>query len=382
MIKYQLLLIAIIITILSYGCQRNYYLIEEAYYQGNYLKTITLINQLSDHFPKQITKFFSHSEKRLAEKLIDTATLYGRTSDFHMLCYIHKLLPELIQIQAITSSTHFQNTYNQLYQRYTTLLPSFLDNEKKLGEMAFKNQDYFLAIARFNRYLHFQKNTTITSSLEYATARASLHLTISPFKIPVNQEQIVFGIPISPYLLNTLTTQIKKKPIPFIAVDTTNKNTPETYTLSGNIIAHYKDTQMIPEQQTIKDTLRYQHDIGGILQWDTYEFEYTIEKVEFTVSLDGDFTLTDSRGHTHSFTVKTRYGQDSQYRKEALTLPHEYYKIEFPIGYTKILDVPLLLDQPEIVKQAIMMFSNDIYDQIKIRFKDITSTGLTSICPY
>ncbi len=369
-------------ALLLSACQKNYYLIEEAYYQGDYLKTVTLINQMSLQFPKQIRHFFDHSEERLANKLVDSAAIYQRTSDFHMLCYIHKLLPELRHLNTRTSSKHFKTAYDQLYQRYTLLLPSFLKNELQLGNAAFETEHYFLAIARFKRYLLFEENETTRKLLLKATQKASLSLQISPFSIPENDAKILFGIQIAPDLLQQLTTQIKGSPIPFISLSMGNSNNQQTYTLSGKIIASYKDTQLLPESVTITDTLRYQHNVGGIPQWDTYEFQYTVKKIEFTVTLKGEFTLTDPRGHTQSFTVYTRYGEDSKYRNETLTLPLNYYKIEFPPGYAKILNVPLLLDESEITHQTLTMFSNDLYQHLTTRFNEITSTSLISSCPY
>ena len=364
------------------GCQKNYYLIEEAYYQGHYLKTVHLINQLAQTYPKQIKLFLAHSEKRLCDKLVQQSEIYISDSPFQGLCYIKALRPELAQIQIHFPSSHFQRTNQHVIRRYSDTLPSFLKREENLGVLSLSEQDYFIAAAHFKRYLHFQENDALSQHLDLALSKAQIHLVISPFDSAPNSPELLFGVNVIKDAVDSINTEITLNPISFVRLKSESTPTSSAYTLVGTITSTYKDTQVVPELITRVDTLRYQHDVGGIPQWDDYEFEYIVERVEFLVTLEGLFTITSPTGSQKTIKVTTNYGHHSQYRKETLNLPHDSYRIEFPAAYNQLLEVPLLIEEDEIVKEAIHIFSTTLYKKVKDYFGNITSSDINHQCHY
>jgi hypothetical protein len=372
----------VIISVILIGCQKNYYLIEEAYYQGHYFKTVTRINQLHDDFPKQINSFLSHSEKRLRNKLQQSSKKQFTRSDFYGLCYINALLPELTLIQTHFPASHFQDIYTTLNNQYRHKLPSFLMQEQLLGTKALNDHHYFRAMAHFKRYLHFQDNPLIEQNLKRALSQSKIHLTIDPFEASANRPEILFGINVINTIFTTIDHTLTNTPISFVTVEPATSPSPRaSFQLTGSITSTYKDTQVVPELITLSDTLRYQHEVGGIIQWDNYDFEYTVERVEFSVKLEGHFTLTHANGNSKMFKITTNYGQHSQYKKDTFNLPNDSYRIEFPVRYMQFLEIPLLIEETEIVNEAVHIFSDQLYKELTHYFNKITLSKIPSQCP-
>ena len=363
------------------GCQRNYYLIEEAYYKGNYTETLRLLTELEPRYPNQVSTFISHSGKRLSQKLIDTAHEQQTTSHYNMLCYIHKTLPALSQFNQHHANSFFIAAENDLQLLYDTHLNTVVDQSLQNGDIALTNQDYITAISYFKRVQSFKDTPEIQLKILNAQKNAMISVGIPPFSISPNGDSVLFGIQVSEHIFKGLETQIQKQPLHHIDIifAPTKQLTP--YTLQGVIHLDVFDTQLTPETIIQKDTLRYLHDVGGIPKWDLYDFEYTIVRTEYRVSISGLFRLNHHDHLLNEFNVNTTYGEHSQYRKDTLYLPPDSYQIEFPIAYNNVLNIPILLDEKEIIRQAIHHFVGELYATLKSKMDIMNQATIVSECP-